>query len=265
MKRLFLLFVVASCVGSTADAAVAIDAKVDGVLKTIGSLDVVIDPGNAGRVIGTFTLNAECAFLDGWYDFQWINVETAYENPVGTPQATDPVLGTLPAIDPRNVAGEDDKPFYYNDGEWLPPGQLFGGQAIHQEGVLSRFRDRPSDLANNSKISFSTYLVVQNMSDPAMPLKEFEVIGGFDWTYTNLPAPGSSSIAVTRGTGAIVAADATLINTAIANANPAFAAGWTAKNPGTMNLVQCPEPSSLALAGIGLAGAFLWGKRRRAA
>ncbi len=257
MRRVIMAGVVLVMLGAlpTARAGVVIQAKVNGMNEDIGDLDAVIDPANAARVIGTFKFDPKFAFLDGWYDFRWVNIQTEYILD-GMAQMNDPVLGKLPAVDPQpppTNPNEDNKPFYYNDGEWLPPGQMFGGQIIHEEGKASRFVDRPSDGMNNSLIKFMTYLVVTNVSDPNFPKDEFLVLGVFDWEYDNKgnSANGVSTVKRVAGTPTIMAADINLISTAIGNAGKDGFGKWKANTPFSYGLVTCPEPGTLALLVIG--------------
>ncbi|MGE3165491.1 MAG: dockerin type I domain-containing protein [Planctomycetota bacterium] len=185
---------------------------------------------------GEFVLDPVRRFLDDWYDFRWINVVTSYlvnGAPVdadmdGNPD--DPVVGELPAIDPQvgqNVPGAlpggvgDGQPFYFNTLNWvlnIPPG-------IHNEGVGSTFVDARFDNpgpGNTSILQFETYLVAQNLTDPAgWPPNQFCVLGGFSWRYQS----ATNSVLL----GGPLAANAALINAALANANPPFAGGpWAA-------------------------------------
>lgn len=244
-----------------APGAVVIDINIDGNIKSIGELNAIIDANNAGRIIATFTLYADYAYLDHCYDFQWVNVEYRYENPIGTNQATDPVLGTLPAIDPQpppTDPNEDNEPFYYNDGEWLPPGQLFGGFVIHDEGNFSRFIDRPSDGTKNSIIFFTTYLVVDISSHEP---NRFVLAGAIDWNYRNNGNSALGVSTITRISGVTDGSDVTLVNTAIGNAGPDGFGDWRAL-PQTHSIPDCPEPATLLII---LAGSLVggWGLRRR--
>ena len=266
--------------GRPARSGVIIEAKVGGKTQKIGELDAAKSAKDDGRVIGEFKFDKGFEFLDDWYDFQWVNVEVEYQNPLGTKQANDPVLGKLPAIDPQpppKDKNEDNKPFYWNDKEWNPPGQKFAeGLTIHEEGKLSRFIDRPSDGTKDSLIKFMTYLVLDNLTDPALPKDTFYVLGVFDWEYQNnkKAADGVSTVTRVAGTPTLDATDTKLINDAIKNANDqakdldkdakGFGA-WKADLGPTLTI--CPEPASilLALAGAGTALGMVRRRGRRPA
>jgi hypothetical protein len=222
----------------------------------IGTLDASIpDANNPARIIGEFKFAPGKEFLDQWYDFQWVNVETKYTVD-GVMQMNDPLLGKLPAIDPApfpSNPSEDNIPYYYNGTEWA--NTIFNGVKIHDEGKASRFVDRPKDSNLNSIINFTTYLVVDNLTDPTFPKTTFDVLGWFDWSYDNKGnfANGVSTV----GTISSVVTDANSINpinTAIGNAKPNGFPGWKAAKD--INLTACvPEPSTtlgIVLVGLGV-------------
>jgi len=258
--RLILALSLLLPIAELAHGAVIVNATIDGNVKTIGELNAVIANDDAGKIVATFTLYADFSYLDNCYDFQWVNVETRYENPLNNSLASDPILGTLPAIDPQPPPTnntEDSKPFYYNDGEWLPPGQSFGGFVIHSEGNFSRFVDRPADGTRNSHIFFTTYLVIDISShDP----NRFVLIGAIDWNYQNNANPVNGVTTITRISGVTDGSDVTLVNNAIGNAGPNGFGDWKAV-PQTHSIPDCPEPATLLIV---LAGTLLgaWGARR---
>lgn len=265
----FVVVVVATATGS-ASAGVLIEAKVDGVKSKIGELDARIDAADAGRAIGEFLFSPDMGKYDMCFDFQWVNVLVGYENPVGTSKPTDPFIGKIPGIDPQappTNPNEDNKPFYYKNSEWLPPGKVYDGVTIHEEGVGSRFVDRPSDGTENSLIKFMSYLVINRVNEKIAPLNVFEVIGVIDWEYRNNSdeTKGTSLISRVAGTPTISAADIDLINTAIGNAGPNGFGTWKAVAPGTLNVVVCPEPGSIVLASLGLLVLGGLGLKRRVA
>ncbi|GGA36228.1 PEP-CTERM sorting domain-containing protein [Okeania sp. KiyG1] len=235
--------------------AVDITAKVNGMDMVIGTLDAKIDTEDSGRIIGEFLFAPEKAFLDDWYDFRWVNVETKYTVD-DVMEMTDPVLGKLPAIDPAPFPfdmNEDNEPYYFNDTEWA--NGVFNGVKIHEEGKASRFVDRPRDGNKNSMIDFTTYLVVDNLTDPTFPKTTFDVLGWFDWTYDNkgnfvngMSTIGTISSVVTDGNSI------NPINTAIGNAEANGFPGWKAAKD--INLTACvPEPSTtlgIVLLGLGV-------------
>lgn len=218
----------ALAVAATTNAAV-ITAQVNGVQTDIGNLNVVTGVPHANSVNATFTFGNGFAYLDEWYDFRWVNIQTMYTLN-GVPQPNDPILGNLPAIDPQPGPGEDNIPYYYNAGEW--PNQ-------HVEGVRSSWYDAPNDPQGvNSKIHFSSYLVVDNITDPAWAANTLCVIGSFSWEYDNLL--GASFITAPERTA--VAGDAMDINDALTNP-PGHFAHWNATF--NCNLVACvPTPGA---------------------
>ena len=135
-------------------------------------------------------------------------------------QATDPVVGTLPAIDPQpsdNPAGNDDgpAPWYYNGAEWKTG--KFQTETIAKEGSFSKFSDSPQDPAGNT-IGFETYLVADSLTDPFIGAKEFCVLAGFSWTYTGGTAGMAGQDTSTVGAAIpINAAAIGTINTALGN------------------------------------------------
>ncbi|MGE3165490.1 MAG: hypothetical protein AB7O52_11335 [Planctomycetota bacterium] len=215
--------------------------------QVIGTIDVT----SIGAFIqGEFELAPGFEFLDDWYDFRWINVETGYllnGNPVdadGDGNPDDPVVGELPAIDPQigqAVPGAlpanqaDDRPFYFNEQNWSqnqPPG-------IHVERDRSTFIDQRFDQpgpGNTSVIQFETYLVAVNVTDPTgLTANQICVLAGFSWSYS------SATNSVTLGGN--LAANPGRIDTALGNANPAYpnpagAGAWDAVEGCELN--ACP-------------------------
>ena len=114
-----------------------------------------------GQSVVDFTFEPSWSHLDNCYDFRWINVLEEYwlwdelfsEN---VSQTSDPVLGLLPALDPRpgqpfgqcpaSCALSDASPFYWNDDGWMLD-QLCacagGPDNLHVEGLGSGFNDSP--------------------------------------------------------------------------------------------------------------------------
>ncbi|MFO0828329.1 MAG: hypothetical protein U0572_09275 [Phycisphaerales bacterium] len=229
--------------GFAGTSSVDVTPKVSGQgSPTVGSITVDpngIQQGRATFITAKFTLDPAYAYLDVWYDFRWVNVETGYTvdgDPVdadGDGNPDDPVLGELPAIDPQPVAagGDDNKPFYWTDDE-------FAGH--HVEGQSSSWEDNRSDSAGrNVTISFTTYLVAVSITDPSISANTMCVLGSFSWTSTTGTGTPSSVETVTGTNGDPGAADAATINTALGNAGGGgFPGGWSADADCTLN--ACP-------------------------
>jgi hypothetical protein len=225
-------------------APVSISANVMGMRMEIGTLDASIpNPANPARVIGEFLFAPGKEFLDDWYDFQWVNVETKYTVD-GVMQMNDPVVGRLPAIDPQPGPTEDNDPFYFNATEWA--NGVFDGVTIHDEGVASRFVDRPADGARNSIIDFTTYLVVNSITDMMFPRNQFCVLGWFDWTYDNMGNSANGVSRVRTVSSVPTAADINLLTMAMGNAGGGGFPGWRATLDCELDLCT-PEPTSMVL------------------
>ena len=191
---------------ASADVAGSGQVDIGTMTPTVGAGGITID----------FAFAPEYSFLDDWYDFQWLSMEVGY-SVNGVPQANDPVLGPLPAIDPQLSDGPE--PFYYNDAEWSSG--VFGGHVIHTEGTGSQFRDARSDPGVNSVITFHTFLVVTPVTDTSFRATDFCVLEGIEWTYTQ-------STGATAWTASLIpnANNQTDINNALNNANPPFPDTW---------------------------------------
>ena len=206
----------------------------------IGTLDVQPDNVNGGMNID-FTFDPAYAFLDEWYDFQWVQLVDSYTIN-GVAQNPIPVIGALPGIDPQigqNVPGAlpdppaqgDSSPYYYNSQNWDTG--VFGPDNIHTEGTGSRFVDYRAGHPAGTVITFHTYLVASSDTDPSIGATEFCILGGIEWTYTQNTGGIEWTASLLAGAG-----NAASINGAIANANPAFPAGWTALSGCTFS--ECP-------------------------
>lgn len=253
--RAFAALVFALSLGLDARAVpVDISAKVDGSNMLIGTLDASIpDNANPARIIGEFKLRDDKKFLDDWYDFRWVDVETKY-TVNGIVQGSDPVTGDLPAIDPPpppSAPAEDNEPFYFNGTEWA--NGTFNGVTIHDEGKASRFVDRPKDAMLNSLIDFTTYLTVRSLTDAEFAASQFCLLGWFDWTYDNMGNFLKGTSTVHTVSSVAQQSDVDLINAAIARAKPDGFGAWKA----TLNcdLRECvvPEPESWSLVLLALA------------
>ncbi len=240
--------------------AVTISAKINGVTKPIGTIDASIpDITKPARVTGEFLFDKNFAFLDDWYNFQWLNVEVKYTLN-GAAQANDPVVGKLPAIDPQPGPKEDNIPWYFNGKEYKAG--VFDGVKIREDGVASRFVDRPSDGTKNSQIDFMTFLVLENVTDPTIKKTDFCVLGWFDWTYDNKSdsAKGESSVATVSGVVDKGMVD--LINTAMGNAGGGGFPNYVAMMD--CNLTACvPEGNAFIATGLGVAFIFFAARMRK--
>jgi len=216
-------------------ATVNVGANVAGFGNVqIGSIDVTAGGTPSDVVNGKFTFNAPYSFLDDWYDFRWINVVTTVTG------AASPLFPNgAPAIDPQappTNAKEDNEPFYYNTATEWNPNVVFGPDHTHKDGVGSNFHDAPQRGAGNG-FNFSTYLTARNITAPG-DKKKVGVLGGFTWTYSGTGDKSTYGAAIAVGAG-----DATAINKAMANANPANSfAGWSATT--TFQLFPCFTPSA---------------------
>jgi hypothetical protein len=235
----FLVILVVAALFSTAYALpVSISAKVNGMDMQIGTLDAMEDARGAGA-FGEFRFATGKEFLDDWYDFRWINIETGYTLD-GTSQARDPITGKLPAIDPQpgqNIPGigaGDNIPYYYNQATWASG--MFGPDDIRNEGEFSRFFDFPGDGNNDSLIDFMTFLVVDSVTDQLIADNTFCVIGWFDWIFDNKDAGGNRDVSIRTVSSVVTSAFVDLINMALANADdgdpvgdPVDFPGWSAR------------------------------------
>jgi hypothetical protein len=227
------------------DLEVNVSAGVQGTPQKIGEINIDIV---SGHIEATFKLIPGFNFLQQWYKFRWLNIQIAYlidsdgdgavDDPVdadmdGNPD--DPLLGELPAVDPQpgdgieagmpgdapggnppDEAFNDPKPFYFTDPE--------------KAGGMLPFQDARKSGAQ-AVIRFRTYLVLENITDPAIGAMTICVLSGFEWTST-IPAGGGQGVEmVVAAIPAPGAAHAAQINAALANATAAEGAafgGWTA-------------------------------------
>ncbi|MCA9284304.1 MAG: hypothetical protein KDA22_03755 [Phycisphaerales bacterium] len=210
--------------------------------QQIGTLTVDPDGGMQGTntfIEAEFALGPEFAYLDVWYDFRWVNVETGYtvdgkpvdENGDGNPD--DPVLGELPAIDPQPVAagGDDDKPFYWTDEEY---------PSYHTEGVGTSWEDdRGEPTPGTVVITFTTYLVASSVTDSSISGSTLCLLASFTWTSTIVDG-GESTEAVTGTSSAPGAAGEAQVNEALGNAGGGgFPGGWSADSDCVLS--ECPS------------------------
>lgn len=233
------------CVSLASANPISVNATVLGNSIHVGDINVTAGGAPTDRMVARFSFDPEAAFLDEWYDFQWINVLTSV---VGDPSALFPRGG--PSFDPLPPpvnAGEDDRPFYYNNTEW---NGTFGGVDIHEEGQYTEFRDFPQRGAGNGW-NFTTFLVVENLTDPTFGRMTICPLASFTWTY--------------RGTGDVsaygmeVPVSTMLLNNALNNTDATTGrfGNWTFD--ANCNLQACPTPGAAAL--FALAG--LRAARRR--
>ena len=229
----------------------------------IGTIDA-----QSGPATDTDYLAARFAFadgfkgsiLDGLYDFQWINVVTSK---IGD---DSPLFDKYPNIDPQappKNANEDNEPYYYHQANEWDPG-MFGTEDIRGEGLFSLFSDSPQRALGNG-FNFNAFLVAQDLTAGDFIGKKSSVLAGFSWTYMG-GMEGNPGEDVSTFGAAIAINQGVIdgVNTAIGNeANNSFA-GWTALGPQTlMPSPVVPEPASLTLLSIGVAGLLIYGRRRQ--
>jgi hypothetical protein len=207
---------IAATLSAQAQAGGSIPASANVAGSGLVDIGTMTPTVGAGGITIDFAFAPGFSFLDDWYDFQWLSMEVGYTVD-GVPQANDPVLGPLPAIDPQ--VSDGPQPFYYNDAEWSSG--MFGGHVIHTEGTGSQFRDARSDPGVNSVITFHTFLVVTSVTDTSFGATDFCVLEGIEWTYTQ-------STGATAWTASLIpnAVNQDDINDALDNANPPFPDTW---------------------------------------
>lgn len=180
----FSLFVVLGPVGSgpcLAQPSLSMPAQAriypSTSLQSIGTISV----SGGQNLYARFDLQSPFDCLDINHDFRWINVERHYDVG-GVPQASDPCLGFLPAIDPKAgppcTCGSacDGDPFYWHTTSQWP--------SMHAEGVSSHFIDAPLCGSQNCTITFWTYLVVSELGPRGSSIfTNGAVAGCFSWTY----------------------------------------------------------------------------------
>lgn len=182
---------------------VQVTANIPALGGNVNIGEITVDDAANGNASldATLTLKPGFAFLLEWYNFRWLNIETDINGNVD--DVVDPVVGPLPAIDPApgdgiangqpgdtpgpppagipaypDAAFNDGKPFYYTDAEQA-------GQVPTRP--FSDARSDP-DLGGRS-IGFTTYLIAESDTDPAIPGTDLCILAGFSWTST-IPAGG---------------------------------------------------------------------------
>lgn len=226
-------------------AAPAISTTVNGVPNTvIGTLDASIpDPVNKPRnILAEFLFADDMGFLDDCYDFTFLNIERQYFVN-GIEQVTDPVVGTLPAIDPQPKGAEDDLPYYFTQAEY--DATVFNGVTIKDDGVGARFTDAPNDGTKISLIEFKSYLVaIDDWEEETVYL-----LGWFNWTYKQEMVAGNLVKTSSVGTVSSVlnAGDVSLVTSALNNAVDGndinIWEGWSVEL--YPNLECVPEPGAM--------------------
>ena len=258
--KLFLVAILtfALCVPTSA-AVINVNVMVHGFsgMQTIGTICTQTGTPTSDIITADFTFSNSFKgdILDGWYDFQWVQV--VISGPTDWSHYTNKLFDQYPNIDPQAFpknSSEDNEPYYWNQTTEWDVG-WFGSMDIRDEGVFSRFYDKPNLLAGDG-FEFNTFLVAQDLTAGDFTGKKFSVLAGFNWTYT-----GGTDVSTVGSEIAINAATITGINTALGNeANNTFD-DWTALGPQTLR--PCPEPASLTVFGLGTIWLVGWGRRRR--
>lgn len=214
-----LVAVLSALLAGVAPAAVIdVMADVDGMMMSIGSIDAKSGPADdTDHMTANFSFAAGKGYLDKWYDFQWLQIVSSITIG-GVEQATNPLIGKIPAIDPApsdNPAGFNDgpAPWYYNGKEWSTA--MFGTEKIAKEGEFSLLSDSPQQAAG-TVVTFKSYLVAEEKTTPNSPSKEFCVLAGFTWTYSGT---GDASTVGAMPEIAVNAANVKQINDALGNAS----------------------------------------------
>ncbi|MEX0725381.1 MAG: hypothetical protein WD065_03870 [Planctomycetaceae bacterium] len=258
LSQFMMPLVILFALGSSASAALVFDVNVM-VQGYVGAQKIGSITANSGPAADTDHLTANFEFanpfkgsiLDGWYDFQWINVVTAATG------GASALFSKYPNIDPQappKNGAEDNEPYYYNQATEWDPG-MFGTEDIRDEGLRSKFSDSPQRALGDG-FTFNTFLVAQDLTAGDFIGNKFSVLAGFNWTY----AGGTAGTAGedTSTVGAQIAINDTVItdvNTALQNEENDTFDTWTALGPQTLK--PCvPEPIAfvqlLSLASCGL-------------
>lgn len=264
--RLCLATVLTFVLSSAASAGLIFDvnAMVQGYPGTqkIGSIDAKSGPATDTdhlTALFTFADPFKGTILDGWYDFQWVNVVTSK---IGN---DSPLFDKYPNIDPQappKNSAEDKEPYYYHQTNEWDPG-MFGSEDIRDEGVFSLFSDSPQR-AMGDGFNFNTFLVAQDITAGDFTGMKFSVLSGFSWTYMGGTAGNAGEDVSTVGSQITInqaAIDG--INTAIGNEANNMFNGWMALGPQTLKPCPVPEPDSLTVFGLGALCLVGWGWRRR--
>lgn len=263
LKRASIVILLAA--GAARAGLINVGATVDGKkVDKIGTIDIFTGKDKAADNLGgKFEFAADYKYLDDWYNFRWVNTLVgATDKKTGKPVAEHPLVGKLPAIDPSPNDGKE--PYYYNAKEWKDG--KFGDTVIRKDNEFSLFDDSPNS-GKFSDLSFETYLVVQNISDPAWKdEKQFCILSAFQWSWKigtkNDDGDKDWDDDVSTSGGELAVNDDALkrVNLALANAGSGGDfKGWSAATG--CNLTACiPAPGSIALAVL---GGLLAARRRR--
>jgi hypothetical protein len=187
-KKLFLVAILtfALCVPTSA-AVINVNVMVHGFsgMQTIGTICTQTGTPTSDIITADFTFSNSFKgdILDGWYDFQWVQV--VISGPTDWSHYTNKLFDQYPNIDPQAFpknSSEDNEPYYWNQTTEWDVG-WFGSMDIRDEGVFSRFYDKPNLLAGDG-FEFNTFLVAQDLTAGDFTGKKFSVLAGFNWTYT---------------------------------------------------------------------------------
>lgn len=239
---------------------VNVTAPVDGVDRPIGTIDIDLNST-------TFAMNAKFSFSDGMgildycYDFRWFQIITETTRDLTIPaikyrdaMGNFTISPKVPFVDPppggyqyEQPKGDDYDPFY----ESTKPGYYGESYAdTHVENVSSSIFDQPG-VPNGTSIFFQTYLA---LTSPCWDSTVFDVVAGFYWEVRR-DADGNPTTLVGNVTNlGTLASQLPTLQLALKNTgfDGTLARAWGADTGRDLDTDCCPEPSTLALAGMAI-------------